>query len=780
MHIKQNKQNKTQQTKIDPTSSSNDDEKIEEEVIPIFSELKYRFPNPYQYDHYILLETDKNIFGSYQHIKQLHIKIIPPHSKNFVSTPSNTYLTKLKQHQERQRELEKQQQQKEKTTQLLDTEHVDNINIHQASIDFEHDDDDDNDNDNINDNNDDEKEMNFKLLNSAKERQYASRPPITKVETNIYSRSIFSYFDNYFEKIDKLIIEFNPYIFTSTFLTFNIPRILSKIKKLSLIKVLPNNLRGTDLISSKDIYCHECVSLLQYTRNLKELIFNFPLSSDFYPIINNLESLKIMHRIEQPFMNQYPPINNNNSNVKSAYAQNIVTINNNLTTMISNVKLQKSLIQYFSPSIKSLHLHGSKGLQQLNLLTSTINGINSGLTGDEDLNLAVQNKHKVFFGLEELCMHCSDHIYQFIYRYMNVVPQLKRLQLIFGKNCNVRQFIQILNHFHSNCVLNYTYNPSKDSLLSYYYNYYFYYGYNLSNSAKQLRYINVITKKTKHSQNYQLLNGLKQFLKTNKNMTLLHIRLLIQYSFWCTSDLMNVIELFSKNNMIFGRDSMSYQIIMPLKRQYQQHAAFSSNSSSHQSSNNNVKNKIKDIKDDYKYKKNEKYASLNDNDNDNDDEQKININNKRMSYNGVIDKNSLKGIASYVTQKGVGKLRIIKSENGMRDEDIVIIEKLRIETESKEKYESYKEFLYGQDEEYRLNKKRNDKYFGDERQIYKEKIAEKLLNLNMNNNDNNNDDEKEENKKKKKNKEQMFIKDIVKNINDSKWINECYYVDLLK
>ena len=75
------------------------------DIIPIFSELSYRFPNRYQYDHYILLETDNNIFGSFQHIKQLHLRIIPPNSNNFVSTPSSSYLTKLKQHEDKQRDL---------------------------------------------------------------------------------------------------------------------------------------------------------------------------------------------------------------------------------------------------------------------------------------------------------------------------------------------------------------------------------------------------------------------------------------------------------------------------------------------------------------------------------------------------------------------------------------------------------------------------------------------------------------------------------------------------
>merc|ERR1712228_416496 len=161
-------------------------------------------------------------------------------------------------------------------------------------------------------------------------------------------------------------------------------------------------------------------------------------------------------------------------------------------------------------------------------------------------------------------------------------------------------------------------------------------------------------------------------------MTLLRIRLLVHYSFWSSSDLMNIIELFAKNQIVFGRDSMSYQIIMPLKRKYAKHAAFGSETVS---PTKNVKNKIKKMQNEYEYEQHSKYEKMQ------SDDVETSIG------NGVIDKNSLKGIASYVKQKNVGKLQIISSQNGMRDEDIVIIEKLRIEKETMAKYELYKEFF---------------------------------------------------------------------------------------
>ena len=710
-------------TKTQNKNKSNDKAK---DIIPIFSSLKYRFPNLHQYEHYILLETDKNIFGAFQHIKELHLRIIPPNSTDFVSNPSSSYLSKIQKHRSKISE-QKQEEEEERTTQQQQQQTAEEDAVVTAESEIQTQD-----------------NLDFALLHSAKHRQYASRPPITKVETSIYSRSILSYFDNYFSQISHLIIEFNPYMFTSQFLAFNIPKILSKISKLSLIKCLPSSVNSSNYISSKDIYCHETVSLLQYTRQLRELVFNFPLSSDFYPIIDNLESLKIMHRIEQPVIGKlFAP------NSSSPYAQNIATINANNTTIISNVKLQKSMIQYFCPSITSLHFHGSKGVQQLFVNNLQYNG------DDERLTRNVLAKHKVFFGLRELCIHCSDSIYRFIAKHMSVTPQLRRLQLVFGKNCSIHIFLLILQHFEANFVLNYTYNPKKDSLLSYYYKYYIYYGYSLENRANQLRHIQVVTKKTSHFQNYQLLNGLCEFLKQSK-MTLLHIRLLVHYQYWSTADLMNVIELFASNHVVFGRDSMSYQIIMPLKRKYAKHAAFGSEQQQQQQNGKSkvVKEAIKKMKDEYEYEQQSKYEKMRD--------DECSLSSESASLNGVIDRNSLKGIASYVKQKNVGKLQIISSQNGMRDEDIVIIEKLRVQREERQKYESYKDFYSHSSEE------RREK--GDDRNVYKEKIAQRLLEYA--------EQEREENDKDAKAK--MFVENLMKNKNDSTWINECYYCDLLK
>lgn len=220
--------------------------------------------------------------------------------------------------------------------------------------------------------------------------------------------------------IDHLVLEFDPKLFTAPFLTFNMPSILSRIRRMTLIKKSEFDSDGQSddgLMTSAAIYCPECAVLLQYTRSLEELTFNFPLSSAYYPLLSALESLKMLYRVEQPFVAEHslntPP---------SAYSQNIVTFNARRTTLISNVKLQRSMMLHFAPSMTSLHLHGAKGLQQLSLL----------FADDQDqeaLPSSVHRKNKVFFGLKELCIHCSAAVHRFVTDKMAVVPQLKRLQV---------------------------------------------------------------------------------------------------------------------------------------------------------------------------------------------------------------------------------------------------------------------------------------------------------------------------------------------------------------
>merc|ERR1712190_448645 len=88
----------------------------------------------------------------------------------------------------------------------------------------------------------------------------------------------------------------------------------------------------------------------------------------------------------------------------------------------------------------------------------------------------------------------------------------------------------------------------------------------------------------------------------------------------------------------------------------------------------------------------------------------------------VIDSNSLKGIAAHVSQENVGKLQVI-------DGQMVVIEKLRVDAEPKEKYQVYQEYLSGLDEEYRKMKaQQNGKCEGnDDRAAYNEKIADSVL-----------------------------------------------------
>merc|ERR1712113_910888 len=93
--------------------------------------------------------------------------------------------------------------------------------------------------------------------------------------------------------------------------------------------------------------------------------------------------------------------------------------------------------------------------------------------------------------------------------------------------------------------------------------------------------------------------------------------------------------------------------------------------------------------------------------------------NENVSLNGVIDQNSLKGIASYIKQKKVGNLQIISSQNnnnGTRDDDIVIMEKLRANNKDKKNYEKYKDFYRDANDQKAQRRNRDD------RNVYKEKI----------------------------------------------------------
>ena len=417
------------------------------------SELRYRFPNPQQYDHYTLLETEQNIFAAFHGVRRLHLRIMAPDGKDLVSNPSSSYLHTLRRHQQ-------QLQQQQPTQAEADG---DGEETAAAAADDGSD---------------------YLLLNSTAKREYAQRAPITRVETSIYSRSILAYLDAHLTCVDTLCLEFDAALFSAPLLTSNMAALLGRVGSLRLVK------RNT----GEAVYCGECVALLQYTRRLRSLTFNFPLSSAFYPVLNELASLKVMHRVEMEA----------DLNVgKSAYAQNIATLNAHSTTLISNVKLQHSLLVYFCPWLRSLHVHGSKGLQSLATL----------FPASERISAAMRARHKVFLALEELCLHCSDAVCDFVEAPagLSQVPQLKRLQLVLGAQCSVARLLRVLRHVDCNAVLNASYE-AHDSLplLGYYWKYYT--AANVRNCARQLRHVHVVSKKTSHAQNYALLKGLAGFL----------------------------------------------------------------------------------------------------------------------------------------------------------------------------------------------------------------------------------------------------------------------------
>lgn len=199
---------------------------------------------------------------------------------------------------------------------------------------------------------------------------------------------------------------------------------------------------------------------------------------------------------------------------------------------------------------------------------------------------------------------------------------------------------------------------------------------------------------------------------------------------WC-------IQILKGWRSVYGRDSMSYQIMMPLKGKDDPPKAAAPSRGG----------KANDLKQDL-------LADSGSNEPTDDN---------------VIDGNSLKGIAAHVSQENVGKLQVIGGQ-------MVVIEKLRVDAEPKEKYEIYQEYLSGLDEEYRKMKaQQNGKCEGnDDRTTYNEKIADSVLSKIQTQSDT------VKCKKIDRANNKMFVTDPLSQKNDLLWINQCYYCDLVK
>lgn len=301
-------------------------------------------------------------------------------------------------------------------------------------------------------------------------------------------------------------------------------------------------------------------------------------------------------------------------------------------------------------------------------------------------------------------------------------------QLIVGAKCSVRRCIGLLSHFESNCVLNLSYDAERGNAFRYYFDYFIYYGFKLSNSARSLRSVWIITKKTSSAQNHDLLRALCRWLERSK-MALLHIRLLVQFAWWSTPDLMECVSILSRHRTVFGRDAMSYQIMMPLAQ-------------SPLSAASRPLAPPNDLKEDL----------------------------LGHGHHDEVERNTLKGIDSHVRQQNVGKLQVVRSPEG----EIAVIEKLRVDAESKQKYQICHEFLSAQNEGHRALRAQRKMQCGggcDDRQIYNEKIADSVLSQNGHS---------EMDAVRSAENERMFVADPLRERNDSMWINHCYYCDLVK
>ena len=147
-------------------SNNNINNKNLSSSIPIHSELRYKFPNRFQYNHSILLETPSNIFKPFRNIKSLHLVIAAP--PQTAVNPSNTYLTNTNF--------------KDKVRHK--SGHKLGIKSNKSAVNQYGD---------------------YIILDSS---NMTERLPVTKVETNIYSRAIFNYFERHFPEIETLCITF--------------------------------------------------------------------------------------------------------------------------------------------------------------------------------------------------------------------------------------------------------------------------------------------------------------------------------------------------------------------------------------------------------------------------------------------------------------------------------------------------------------------------------------------------------------------------------------------
>ncbi|ETO29771.1 hypothetical protein RFI_07350, partial [Reticulomyxa filosa] len=331
------------------------------------SHLSYVFPNPWMKRHYLQLESSNNVFANFTTIEDLTIHFRKPDCLNRIVSEEKGEEPSLTESQmDRPRK-------KGDGYQLMEDE----VTTEEKSM-------------------TEQKEKNDKGKN--------------KKEMSLFCQSIMNQWSEKFKSVRRLEIIFTDANFNCDVLCTVLSPILRRVGHLSLFRL--RQYRKSHEMTHRDLdrlyfpggynyvyifffekwaeidctiylyvhiymHMHICMYMYIYVQhnkikgatilkqcvNVESLTTNYPFSGDYYPVMRSSEKLRQVYRLQLNECACYNP-------QQSVHAQNIVAITPTIT-VVSTVKLQLSLLKFFSPQMTSLHLHGSRGLQRMDLLWSS-------------------------------------------------------------------------------------------------------------------------------------------------------------------------------------------------------------------------------------------------------------------------------------------------------------------------------------------------------------------------------------------------------------------------
>ncbi|ETO33858.1 hypothetical protein RFI_03239 [Reticulomyxa filosa] len=330
-------------------------------------QLIYKFPNPHIYHHYLQLESvDNNVFKGFTQVEHLVIHFHPPSMLDVASGRQSL----------QDYEAESKQVSNDHTIYGVDSTSVSSQPLafrknraYKKANDYqlmkegnEEEEEEGQEEEEEEENREEVKTGDDAAVATTKEEQrrktkgkrYTMRK--AKVENSMYCRSILNQWNERFENVKKLdIFFFGEYLYKHVICN-ELDRILPCVRHLSLFKQVPQEFVDYDLsLEDMDkLYCHDGAKVLKACGNAESLTVNFPLRG----------KLRHVYRLKLNTHEEY-------QDEPSSYSQNMIALTPK-TTLVSTVKLQLSLIKYFSPQMTSLHLHGSCGFQRMDLLWGSL------------------------------------------------------------------------------------------------------------------------------------------------------------------------------------------------------------------------------------------------------------------------------------------------------------------------------------------------------------------------------------------------------------------------